>query len=188
MTVYARADIACVSISRLHGGCGSAHTRPAPGGKPVETWGLKCTQGCEDILRKDPLWAATIGELPETYDETVVREDNEKRGKMDAEKRALTVQNNTADALMKLTELLERQGSNSTDVASMAAAMVLALQQAGTTTPVEDSKPSMKEETPADNLADLTYTDLKNVAKAKGLPVERSRAAQLKTLKAHLGE
>lgn len=185
MTVYARGDIACVSISPHHGGCGTAHTRPAPGGKPAETWGLQCNRGCEDILRKDPLWSTTISEVPETYDEKVVREDNEKRGKMDQEKRALTVQNTTADALVKLTELLEKQGGNTTDVASMAAAMVLALQQANTI-PMAPPEPSIKDETPG--LDALSYTDLKNLAKTKGAPIKTSRTAQLQALKDHLGE
>jgi hypothetical protein len=82
MTVYARNDLAAVTISEAHGGCNQAHARPAPGGVPAATWELHCDK-CEDFLRHDPLWSVTAVEIPETYDETRARENFEKRGMRD---------------------------------------------------------------------------------------------------------
>lgn len=80
MSLYARADLASVTVSAAHGGCGQGpHTRPAPGGNPVAVWKLDCVQ-CEKHLRTDPLWSATVSEIPETPDEKLTREDWEKRG------------------------------------------------------------------------------------------------------------
>ncbi len=83
MTLYSRSDLASVSVSpSAHGGCGSTHVRPAPGGKPDDLWKLDCFS-CEDHLRHDPHWSATLSEIPETYDESKAREDFDKRGAKD---------------------------------------------------------------------------------------------------------
>jgi hypothetical protein len=79
MTVHARSDIASVTLSIAHGGCGKTHHRPADDGNPVAVWSLDCP-ACEDHLRNDPLWAASIAEIPETHDEEVRRTEVEKRG------------------------------------------------------------------------------------------------------------
>lgn len=79
MSIYARADLASVTVSAAHGGCGQVHTRPAPGGNPVAVWKLDCA-ACENHLRHDALWSATVSEIPETPDEKLTREDWEKRG------------------------------------------------------------------------------------------------------------
>ena len=60
----------------------------------MHPWLLDCPQ-CEDFLRHDPLWSPTISEIPETHDETIRREDLEKRG-------ARNQQQMTALALAKL--------------------------------------------------------------------------------------
>jgi hypothetical protein len=83
MTVWARNDLASVNISEAHGGCGHTHTRPAPGGVPAAVWQFDECPPCEDYLRHDAHWSATPSEIPETYDETKVREDFEKRGAKD---------------------------------------------------------------------------------------------------------
>lgn len=83
LSIFARSDLAAVTISEAHGGCGKTHSRPAPGGKPAAIWELSCPLGCEEHLRHDPLWATTPAEIPETYDETKIREDFEKRGAKD---------------------------------------------------------------------------------------------------------
>lgn len=98
MTVYARSDIAAVSISPAYGGCGATHSRPAPGGDPVPIWGLTCHGGCEDFLRSDAHWSPTHTGIPETPDEVAHREDMERRG-------ALEQQESTAKALMELSKL-----------------------------------------------------------------------------------
>lgn len=82
ISLYARADLASTTVSAAHGGCGQIHTRPAPGGNPVAVWKLDCPQ-CETHLRNDPLWSATVSEIPETPDEKLTREDWEKRGLKD---------------------------------------------------------------------------------------------------------
>ena len=82
MTLYARSDLAHTNVSVAHGGCGQSHHRPAPGGNPVNIWKLDCVQ-CENHLRTDPLWSATISEIPETHDQVAEREDWQKRGAQD---------------------------------------------------------------------------------------------------------
>lgn len=82
MPVYARSDLASVAVSAAHGGCGEVHSRPAPGGNPEKIWSISgCS--CEDHLRHDPLWSATLSEIPETHDEAKAREDYTKRGAND---------------------------------------------------------------------------------------------------------
>ncbi len=84
MTMYSRSDEQWKNISPAHGGCGAIHARPkGPDGEPVKMWALTCPGGCEDFLRTDPNWSATISEIPETPDEIKGREDFEKRGAKD---------------------------------------------------------------------------------------------------------
>ena len=82
MSLWARSDLASVSVSPAHGGCGLVHNRPAPGGKPADLWELDCP-ACSDHLRHDPLWSTTLSEIPETHDEKNAREDFDKRGARD---------------------------------------------------------------------------------------------------------
>lgn len=98
MTVYARSDVAAVSISPDHGGCGVTHGRPVVEGAPVKIWALTCHDGCEDHLRNDPLWSGTAHTIPETPDEVAIRTDVEKRGQVEQ-------QTSIMDALNKLSAL-----------------------------------------------------------------------------------
>lgn len=98
MTVYARSDVAAVSISPEHGGCGESHSRPVVEGAPVKLWALTCHGGCEDVLRNDSLWAGTAHTVPETPDEEAIRLDVEKRGQAEQ-------QTSIMDALNKLSAL-----------------------------------------------------------------------------------
>lgn len=82
MALYARSDLAAVTVSVAHGGCGSTHHRPANDGKPVQVWEMDCV-ACGDHLRHDPHWSVTLSEIPETYDEKSAREDFDKRGAKD---------------------------------------------------------------------------------------------------------
>jgi SAP domain len=87
MTVYARSDIAAVSISAIHGGIAHTHSRPVEDGAPARIWALTCDlTGCEDFLRHSDQWSSTVSEIPETYDEKLKREDFEKRGALDERK------------------------------------------------------------------------------------------------------
>jgi hypothetical protein len=65
---FARSDIMSTTISKTHGGCGETHRRPFIGGAPAETWELNCPQ-CREYLSTDPLWSATLADVPVTYDE-----------------------------------------------------------------------------------------------------------------------
>jgi hypothetical protein len=98
MTVHSRSDVVAVTISPAHGGCGRVHSRPVVAGAPARLWALDCADGCEDVLRHDPLWAPTVTTIPETPDEAATREDAEKRGQIEQAK-------NTTAALQDLANL-----------------------------------------------------------------------------------
>lgn len=98
MTIYARNDVLSVGLSRSHGGCGHNHSRPVENGAAVKLWAFNECQPCENVLRSDPLWSTTISQLPETHDEQLTREDQEKRGQRDAA-------GATAQALTQLASL-----------------------------------------------------------------------------------
>lgn len=70
---YARSDVMYVTVSRAHGGCGEAHSRPVVQGAPVKTWQLDCPQ-CAAYLLNDPLWSGSLAEVPSTPDEDTARE------------------------------------------------------------------------------------------------------------------
>jgi len=82
MTLYARSDLTSVIISAGSGGCGTSHARPVTAGAPAKVWQLRCPQ-CETVLKGSDLWAGTVADIPETPDETRIREDYEKRGAKD---------------------------------------------------------------------------------------------------------
>lgn len=100
MTVYARSDVAAVTISPEHGGCGQVHSRPVVAGAPARLWGLQCEGGCEDVLRNDSHWAGTPHTVPETPDETAIRLDAEKKNQVE-------LQVGNAHALAELAKLGE---------------------------------------------------------------------------------
>jgi len=102
VTLYARADLLSAAVPRSHGGCGERHDRPYENGAPDKLWVLDCPQ-CELELRDSPHWSATISEIPETHDEQIIREDQEKRGQRDAA-------TGTAQALEKLSALGDLPG------------------------------------------------------------------------------
>lgn len=99
MALHARSDLAAVTISPEHGGCGDLHSRPVDKGAPVKLWTLDCPL-CEVALKKinDPHWSGTISGIPETPDEKQYREDQELKGKSDQ-------QAQTAEAIAKLASL-----------------------------------------------------------------------------------
>ena len=83
MSIYSASSIAAVSVSpEGHGGCGQTHRRPVSHGAPAKIWELDCPP-CENHLRSDPMWATTLADIPETYDEQKAREDFDKRGARD---------------------------------------------------------------------------------------------------------
>src|SRR6185437_16681414 len=52
MTLYARSDLASISIPATSGGCNSTHSRPVVKGAPAKVWKLECPP-CESVLRGD---------------------------------------------------------------------------------------------------------------------------------------
>jgi hypothetical protein len=66
-----------VTIPKTSGGCGRVHAyEDTPDGYP----GITCS-ACEDVLAKDPQHAKLASEVPETFDETRLREAAEKTGR-----------------------------------------------------------------------------------------------------------
>lgn len=179
MTVYARNDITSVAISVSAGGCGEVHSRPTPNGAPIKLWALTCT-GCEDALRFDPNWAGQPHEVPETPDETAIREDVEQRGQVE---QAASI----AQALKDLAKL----GDLPTALAQ--AMMQFANQtapngQPQATSPAPAEKAVELEAAPADALptendvAHMSMVELKNLAVKLGVPTVRSRVEQQKLI------
>jgi hypothetical protein len=84
VAVYARSDVMSVTLSSVHGGCGNVHSRPVKDGAPVRYWKLECGK-CEDFLRSDPLWSSHESKIPETYDEQIRREEDERLSQVNAQ-------------------------------------------------------------------------------------------------------
>ena len=77
-----------------HGGCGQPHKFvTGPTGVPEIT----CPK-CEDFLRSDSQHAVNPAEVPEDHDQKIIRERDEKMGKLDRE-------NQLAEALIELRQL-----------------------------------------------------------------------------------
>jgi hypothetical protein len=77
---YARADIQAVTVGEGHGGCGEEHRRePDPDGRPADVFFVDCDM-CELFLSRDPLWSASLDELPESPDQEKARLAFEQKG------------------------------------------------------------------------------------------------------------
>lgn len=190
MTVYARSDVASVVLSAAHGGCGVVHTRPAPGGEPVRLWELTCPS-CEDHLRSDPLWGATLTSIPETPDEVAAREANDKRTAREQQERNI-------DVMEKLGSLPDALRNLGPDMAQALIAALAAIQQntplAPPAAPQSAPKPppapqdgATVQDAPTD-LEQLSTQELKDLAKRNGLPVRRSREDQITTVQEHFAK
>ena len=105
--LFARSDLASVTVSPAHGGCGTVHVRPAPGGNPDPMWKLDCAP-CESHLRGDPLWSPTVSEIAESPDEESARVDAEKRGERAAQKSQADANAALAAANIRLADRLEQ--------------------------------------------------------------------------------
>jgi hypothetical protein len=189
MTVYARRDICCVAISESHGGCGSVHTRPAPGGAPAPIWALTCHGGCEDFLRHDPLWSPTAHGIPETPDEVVTREDVEKRGQID---QAASV----AQALQRLASLGDLPAAlREVLIGVLSVQQSQALPVAEPRIIEEKASKAIEDAAPAapgavsgaadglPELESLSLADLREIAAARGLRTTRSRDDQIAVIR-----
>ena len=111
MTLYARSDVAGITIPQESGGCGQLHSRPVIKGAPAKIFELNCPP-CESHLRgdrrprklvyqtnpktgqvthqdrvadADPMWSSTPDTIPLTPDEARTNEVRSERGKMQIE-------------------------------------------------------------------------------------------------------
>ena len=102
MHLYARSDLVHVYVSEAHGGCGAegGHSRPVENGAPAKIWDLarQCIKCCDHLRHNADQWSTTLAEQPETYDGRLIRERDEKMGKLDRE-------NQLAEALISLQNL-----------------------------------------------------------------------------------
>lgn len=112
MPLFARSDVMSVAVPVTSGGCGSTHSRPVVEGVPETDWDLEkqCMQ-CAANRRGDPLWSATLAEIPETPDERLSREDAEKRGERAIKKAQEELSVRQHELTEKIVSLLERGGT-----------------------------------------------------------------------------
>lgn len=210
MSVFARSDVASVALSASHGGCGEVHSRPAPGGVPVQVWELSCVQ-CEEHLRRDSLWAPTELSIPETPDEAVNRVANEKRTAVEQAARnveAMEKLGNIPDALAQA--LMTLMGSNQLPMdycpaghANKASARfcgecgssmekqspmrpVEALPEPDPTEEPQDAPRGFLKAVPEPEEPDyesMSLGDLKKLATSYGVPTRRSKEDQISALR-----
>jgi hypothetical protein len=177
MTVYARNDIAAVAISASAGGCGDVHNRPTPNGAPVKLWALVCPS-CETVLTHDSNWGGQPHQVPETPDETAIREDIEQRGQVE---QAASVAQALKD-LAKLGDLpaalaaamSQFMSGNQQQAPALPAAP--AVEPTAPELPVEDAIPN------ENDIAHMSMAQLKNLAVKMGVSTVRSRIEQQKLI------
>lgn len=110
MPLFARSDVASIAVPETAGGCGASHSRPVVDGAPDLEWDLeRMCMPCARHLRGDPLWSATLAEIPETPDERIAREDAEKRGERALKKAQEQTNFKLTDLTAQVVELLKVQ-------------------------------------------------------------------------------
>ena len=109
--LYARSDVAGITVPIASGGCGIFHGRPVVKGAPVKTFRLDCPP-CESYLKgdrkpkilkyqinaqtgqavrqeriadADPMWSSTPDTIPQTPDEERTSKTRTERGRMQIE-------------------------------------------------------------------------------------------------------
>lgn len=199
MTLYARSDVMSVALSKDHGGCGATHMRPVTHGAPAKVWALDCTL-CEDHLRSDPHWAIDALEIPETPDETRLREKAEEKGEHSQKvnlENAVASLATTAEGFQKLMMMMF---ASNPDMAKNMNKMLgvlavgensMAVQQAAeahTASIVPNPLGYAPEDLatppsgPNDTLDGLKLSELRALAKSRGLDSTGDRAQLLKRL------
>lgn len=159
MVLYARNDIQ----SHHSGRTGHNHRRPAKGdGTPVPIWGINCPP-CEQELAGHPAWAATRYKIPLTPDEEAEA----------ADARA------AAESAMHQQQLLLAQSAVMSQMAAKNAVPEIDSEDIAVTS---DSEPAPSGDggspSPPSQESDydvLTKTDLKDLARDRGLPVSGTR-------------
>jgi hypothetical protein len=208
MTVHARSDIAAVSISQQHGGCGEVHSRPVHGGAPVKVWALTCGQ-CETVLAKDSNWSVTLAELPETPDEIVLREDRAKRAEQDRLDNFNQLPEHLAKALAPLVAQIASAGYGSIPQAiaamdrlcrnghrnaadakfcsSCGSSMAEGVPSDHAPDPAPEPELSATRPVLPDNIEDLPMPQLRALAAELGVATTRSKAEQVALIKEAVG-
>lgn len=125
MALYGRSDVMSVAVPLNSGGCGATHSRPVADGVATEEWDLEraCAR-CARVLRKDPLWSASVAEIPETPDERAAREDAEKRGERALKKAQEETNVKLTGLTAQIVELLQKQGQGAVPGEDVIAALV----------------------------------------------------------------
>jgi len=112
VTLYARSDVASITVPVASGGCGHSHSRPVINGAPAKIFKLDCPDHCEPYLRgerkqkilryqidkttgqavrqervadADPMWSSTPDTIPLTPDEERTNAVRTERGRMQIE-------------------------------------------------------------------------------------------------------
>ncbi len=191
MTLYAMGSLMSTGVPRSHGGCGERHGRPVKNGAPVKLWALECPQ-CEVELRDSPHWAPTISEIPETYDEKIIREDQEKRGQRELEQgtaQALGHLSGLPAVMERMLERLDRGGVKAVVTRCANGHETLADSKDGTVSAVQTRPPQDAVPTAADleALEAMGLPELRAVAANYGVKSARSKADQIKLITEHFG-
>ena len=112
MSLYARSDVASITVPVASGGCGHSHSRPVINGAPAKIFKLDCPDHCEPYLRgdrrqkklvyqidsktgqtvrqervadADPMFSSTPDTTPLTPDEERTNTTRQERGRMQIE-------------------------------------------------------------------------------------------------------
>ena len=112
MSLYARSDVASITVPVASGGCGRSHSRPVINGAPAKIFKLDCPDHCEPYLRgdrrqkklvyqidkntgqavrqervadADPMFSSTPDTTPLTPDEERTNTTRQERGRMQIE-------------------------------------------------------------------------------------------------------
>lgn len=186
MTLYARSDVLQTSVPRTAGGCGEAHGRPTPKGAPVKIWALNCPP-CENHLRSDDQWSATVSGIPETPDEQEVREDQEKRGQRALENATGTALQKLGDLPEVMAQIAQQNGTNQQMMLAMLTALVdkgiISVPAAVMPAPVPASEP---EDVP--DLNAMSLNELREFAREREIKTTRAKEDQIQLILAHFAE
>jgi hypothetical protein len=182
MTIHARNDVASVTISESHGGCGQTHSRPVVDGAPVKNWALTCPR-CEGHLRFDPQWSPQLDSVPETPDEITAREEKQKRTDVDTQRMM-------AQAVSSLPEILSQMVAGNAELVKQ---FIQLASEKGTLPQELQKAPAVKgevvsraREVEAPTLSALSINELRAMAKSRGIPIpadKRDKASLVDLLK-----
>jgi hypothetical protein len=133
------------------------------------------------VLRGDPLWGSSSSSIPETPDEVVARESNDKRTQQQQQERNVQVM----ERLAEMPSALRNIGPDLAQ-ALIAALSPLVAQPAAAAPEPTPGVLHVPEDVP--DLENLSLADLKKLATSYGVPVRRSREDQIAALRDYLAQ